>query len=289
MSGEFWDQISSRISEASGRSFCGEPAGAPTGGCVNAAIKLRDRRTGEAYFVKRNRADLSAMFEAEADGLAALAATAAIRAPKPVCWGQAAGQAFLAIEWLDLDGRGDWRRMGEALAAMHRSTEIRSFGWGRDNYIGATPQPNGWQDDWAAFFAERRLGFQIRLAERNGERFQRVDRLIARLPEIIGDDVEPSLLHGDLWSGNAAFSDGRPAVFDPAVYVGDREADLAMTELFGGFPPAFYAAYRQAAPLRPGYRRRRELYNLYHVLNHYNLFGGHYGRQAADIIERLAD
>jgi len=283
----FWDEVGRRIAEATGAPFRGRPAGGVGGGCINRAEKLMDVDGRRALFVKRNRADLLPMFEAEADGLAALAETGAIRAPRPVCWGEAAGEAFLALEWLDLGGRGDWSRMGQELAALHRATGGARFGWGRDNFIGATPQVNGWRDDWAGFFAESRLAYQFELASRRGARFQGVDRLLASAPEIIGEGVSPSLLHGDLWSGNAGFADGAPAIFDPAVYMGDREADLAMTELFGGFPRAFYEGYDRAWPRRPGYAKRRELYNLYHVLNHFNLFGGGYAGQAARMVAGL--
>jgi len=246
---------------------------------------------GVRYFVKVNAAPRLAMLEAEADGLRALARVGAIRVPAPVTTGTAAAAAFLVLEWLDLGRGGRDAALGRALAALHRSTAPR-FGWNRDNTIGTTPQANAWHDDWAAFFRDRRLAPQLALAARHGHRgaLQRDgERLLALLPALLaGHRPAPSLLHGDLWSGNAArLATGAPVVFDPAVYCGDREADLAMTELFGGFGADFHAAYREAWPLEPGYATRRTLYNLYHVLNHLNLFGGSYGAEAEAMIGRL--
>lgn len=231
------------------------------------------------------------MFEAEADGLNELRTAGEVRVPEVIDVGIENGQSYLVIEHLDLQrpSRDVERKFGQQLARLHRHTADR-FGWFRDNTIGPTPQRNDWSDDWIDFFGELRLDFQVRLAARNG--YDLTDegaRLRKRLPELF-DAYEPvaSLLHGDLWGGNwAALPDGTPVLFDPAVYHGDREADLAMTELFGGFDPAFHAAYREAAPLDPGYPVRRDLYNLYHVLNHVNLFGGGYAGQAQRLIDRL--
>lgn len=221
--------------------------------------------------MKINAAEFADAFAAEADGLAALG-EAGMRVPQPLRHGAAGGEAFLVLEYLELTGDGDFAALGRMLAAAHRSTGAR-FGWHRDNYIGATPQANGWCNDWTEFWLERRLRPQVELARANG--FEIQDHLFSeRL--LAGHRPQPSLLHGDLWNGNAGFSNGQPVLFDPAAYYGDREADLAMTELFGGFPPQFYAAYEAALPLEPGYEKRKPLYNLYHLLNHLNLFGGGY-------------
>jgi len=170
------------------------------------------------------------------------------------------------------------------LAALHRRQAAR-FGWARDNTIGATPQANGWCESWTMFWRERRLAPQLALAARNGYRIDVPP--VWRLLE--GHEPAPSLLHGDLWSGNAGFlPDGAPVLFDPAVYYGDREADLAMTELFGGFPGEFYCAYNAAWPLASGYQQRKPLYNLYHLLNHLNLFGGGYLTQVRAALRLLA-
>jgi fructosamine-3-kinase len=205
--------------------------------------------------------------------------------------GSAGGQSYLVLENLELSSRGNVKLLGEQLAALHRC-EAENFGFASDNFIGTTTQPNSWANDWVGFWREHRLGFQLRLAEEKGYggSLQRLGvKLLDALPAFFADYTPlPSLLHGDLWNGNHAFlADGTPTIFDPAVYYGDRECDLAMTELFGGYPADFYAAYRAAYPLDPGYASRRELYNLYHILNHANLFGGGYARQAEQIMERL--
>jgi len=269
-----------------------EPVG---GGCIHTALRLRGETSGGArsYFVKMNEAGRAAMFAAEADGLAALRTAGAVRVPGVVALGEDSDRAWLVLEWLELASLTppSGARLGTALAALHAIAQAK-FGWARDNYIGATPQVNGWSDDWLAFWRERRLVAQLRLAAHNRLPSRMIDRgeRLAADCEAFFRHHQPakSLLHGDLWSGNAAaLADGTPVVFDPAVYVGDREADVAMTELFGGFPADFHAAYRAALPLGDGYRVRRDLYNLYHVLNHANLFAGGYVGQAAESIGRL--
>lgn len=281
--------VADQIERATGAPFAVRERTVQGGGCINAVYRLGDGR--RRFFLKTNRAELAEMFAAEAEALTALAATGSVRVPQAVAHGIAAGHAFLVLEYLELGGSGDRARLGSQLAALHRTTG-RRFGWHRDNTIGSTPQPNGWSDDWVQFWRDRRLGFQLDLAARRGIGAavrREGEALLDRLPALFADYRPlPSLLHGDLWSGNAAaLTDGTPVVFDPASYHGDREADIAMTELFGGFGARFQAAYNAAWPLDPGYPVRKTLYNLYHVLNHYNLFGGGYGGQAAGMIARL--
>lgn len=281
--------LAAAISEATGLPF--EPKGgrAAGGGCINAAQVL-EGGDGRRYFVKLNSARRLAMFEAEAEGLAEILASGAIRAPRPVCTGVDGGEAWLVLEYLDMGGRGSGAELGRRLADLHRHTGER-FGWHRDNTIGSTPQVNTPAEDWVEFYRERRLRQQFELAARNGaprRLLERAERLLKGLAGLFaGYRPVPSLLHGDLWGGNYGYAQGEPVIFDPAVYYGDREADLAMTELFGGFPADFYAAYREVWPLDSGYGVRRQLYNLYHVLNHYNLFGGGYLGQAERMTERL--
>jgi len=283
-------QIADQVGQAAGHPFAGAQAHSVGGGCINTAVTLSDGIY--SYFVKLNRADLLPMFEAEAAGLTELAASGTLRIPRPLCTGVALGQAYLAMELIELGGRpaGGAAQAGRLLAAMHRTTRPQ-FGWARDNTIGATPQRNTPDSNWARFWAELRLGPQLDLAARNGYggALQRTgEALLASLPALLEHAPAGSLLHGDLWGGNMAFArDGEAVIFDPAVYYGDREADLAMTELFGGFGGDFYAAYREAWPLDAGYATRRDLYNLYHVLNHLNLFGGGYLGQARDLMGRL--
>lgn len=250
----------------------------------------RFRKTGDASRL--------AMFEAEVDGLAALRATQTVRVPAVYATGAAAdGTAFIELEFLELTALSAHAgaKLGEKLAEVHWRTahepEAR-FGWPRDNFIGTTPQSNRSHESWSAFFAQERLLPQLRLAQTNGMSAALISQG-ERLVENVGAFFLayrplPSLLHGDLWAGNAGeLPDGTPVIFDPAVYRGDREADLAMAELFGGFPEAFYAAYRRAWPLDEGFETRKTLYNLYHILNHYNMFGASYLSQARRMIERL--
>jgi fructosamine-3-kinase len=244
-------------------------------------------------FVKTADANGLAMFEAELAGLAALRGSGAIRVPRVLGCGMRNGSARIELEYLDLRGldRSSGALLGCQLAELHRNVAER-YGFGADNFIGGSPQRNGWRDEWALFYAERRLRPQLRWARERGMDHALVDQgeaLAERCPAFfLGYRPGPSLLHGDLWSGNAsALPDGTPVVFDPAVYYGDREADLAMSELFGGFPESFYAAYRTAWPLDPGYETRKTLYNLYHVLNHFNLFGAGYLGQSRRMIARL--
>jgi len=244
-------------------------------------------------FVKVGPRASHTAFAAEADGLRELRAARALRVPQVLASGVADTAAFLALEWIER-GRPDAgceRRLGEGLAALHAVTAPRC-GWQRDNTIGRTPQANAWSADWMEFFRERRLRPQLALGERHGfprRLGERGARLLEALPALlVGHRPRASLLHGDLWGGNwLASSAGEPVLFDPAVYYGDRETDLAMTHLFGGFGAGFYHAYESAAPLPAGAPRRAELYNLYHVLNHANLFGGGYAAQAQSIIDRL--
>lgn len=286
-----WRMIADAIARSTGRSFRIHDRQGIGGGCINTAYRLADD-AGRAYFVKLNDAARVDMFESEAQGLQEIARTRTVRVPAPVCWGKAQGSAYLALEYIELTGGGlGMSTLGARLAGMHRATQPR-FGWRMDNAIGSTPQINTPREDWVAFWREQRLGFQLRLAARNGHggNLQRKgERLMGELHGLFGDyRPVPSLLHGDLWGGNCACdAQGQPVIFDPAVYYGDREADLAMTELFGGFGADFYAAYRDAYPLDPGYTVRRTLYNLYHVLNHLNLFGGGYRAQAERMVDVL--
>ncbi|MBD2056900.1 fructosamine kinase family protein [Oculatella sp. FACHB-28] len=284
-----WNHIAEQISQTIGKTFQ-EPQRRPVGGgSVNQAYALTSG--SHSYFVKINQATRIAMFEAEALGLKQIASTKTIRVPKPICWGTVDGSAYIVLEWLDL-GYGThraWEEMGRNLAAMHRVSSDRGFGWEQQNTIGFMPQVNPWTTDWTEFFAQQRIGYQFQLAQRRGGNFPNKERLLAAIPELLeGHNPQSSLVHGDLWSGNAAVTQlEEPVILDPATYFGDREVDLAMTELFGGFPNEFYRAYDKAFPLEPGYERRKTLYNLYHILNHFNQFGGSYEGQANRMIASL--
>lgn len=285
--------IAQSIARSTGRAYAIARAESVGGGCIHTALALEGARDGPRYFAKMNDAEHAAMFEAEADGLEALRKAGCVRTPEVIARGNDEDRAWIVLEWLDL-GPLDARaaaRLGAALAAQHRAPQ-EHFGWARDNFIGSSPQANGRSDDWLDFWRTMRLHAQLRLAAKKRlptRMLDRGERLAADCGAFFrGYEAARSLLHGDLWGGNAAaLGDATPVVFDPAVYVGDREADVAMTELFGGFPRDFASAYRDAWPLHDGYRVRRDLYNLYHVLNHANLFAGGYVDQAARSIERL--
>ncbi len=232
------------------------------------------------------------MFEAEADGLKELRSAGEIRVPDVVDCGTTNGQSYIILEHLPLEpaSRETAQRFGEQLARLHRHTQDR-FGWFRDNTIGPTPQINTPSDDWMEFFRAHRLGYQLDLAVANGygAHVEGPGRaLMNRLPELFVDYAPAaSLLHGDLWGGNWGSVNGEPVIFDPAVYYGDRESDIAMTMLFGGFGRPFYAAYERTWPMAPGHEQRIKLYQLYHVLNHLNLFGSSYLGRATSLINDL--
>jgi fructosamine-3-kinase len=275
------------------------------GGCIHSAWSLT-LADGGRLFAKSGPLAALTLLEAEADGLVALAAAAdpqRLVVPVPLALGQVEEQAVLVLPWLDLGssgGQGDpWRRLGASLAALHRRSLEGplvagdrgglAFGWGRDNHIGSTSQANGWLEDWGRFFVERRLGPQVdRFVRREGP-LPGASALLERVPQwLAAHSPEPCLVHGDLWSGNAGhLGDGRGTLFDPSVHRADREVDLAMARLFGGFPHAFFAGYETAWPLPAGHEHRRDFYNLYHLLNHANLFGGSYGERSRRLIGGL--
>ena len=284
-----WEDIGSAIEAATGTHATIGQQGSVGGGCINQALRVQ--YGAATYFVKLNTAGKADMFAAEARDLQELRGSHTLRVPEPVCWGDNGQSAWLVMENLPLGGRGDPAALGEGLATMHRITR-QQFGWEQDNTIGSTPQSNTPTDDWVEFWREQRLRFQLDLAAQHGHggRLQsQGEKLLEAFPCLFTDYVpQASLLHGDLWSGNYAYThDGEPAIFDPAVYYGDHEADLAMTELFGGFSADFYAAYRAHYLLDSGYAVRKTLYNLYHILNHLNLFGGGYHGQAQRMIDSL--
>jgi protein-ribulosamine 3-kinase len=262
------------------------------GGDINESYRAEDS-AGRRWFIKLNKADFLDHFAAEADGLSELARAQDIRVPAVEGYGTTASQAWLLLEWLDMSQADNaaGERLGHALAALHRIS-APDFGWHRDNVIGAIPQLNDPRSDWVSFYRDMRLAPQLRLASQNGASGQMLEagqKLMDGVGQFFANySPSPSLLHGDLWGGNwGCLTDGTPVLFDPAVYYGDREADIAMTKLFGGFPESFYTAYGDAWPLDHGHVARVELYKLYHVLNHFNLFGGGYAVQAEGMLGRL--
>lgn len=268
-----------------------ELTAAPAGGIgVNAT--WRAESNAGPVFLKTCPADDRERLVGEAEGLEELAAAGSLRVPRVLALVETDRVACLALEWLAFEqpDRSVEARFGAELASLHRHT-ARRFGWHRDNTIGPSPQVNTPDDDWSRFWRCRRLACQLELAARRGytgELQEAGERLIGNLDRLLADhEPAASLLHGDLWGGNWAAVAGRPVVFDPAVYYGDRETDLAMTRLFGGFGPAFYRAYDKAWPPDPGREQRLGLYQLYHVLNHLNLFGAGYLGRALALMRRL--
>jgi protein-ribulosamine 3-kinase len=261
-----------------------------SGGDISAAWRLPS--TNGDLFIKTGPGSSENMFAAEADALAELAQPGGLRVPRLIATGQCGSLAFLALEWIRLEAADAKveHLMGQQLAELHRNTRDRC-GWHRDNTIGLTPQINTWDENWIDFYREHRLAFQLRLAADNGfggDLKERGSRLLKRLPVYFETTAPPvSLLHGDLWGGNWGSSEGQPVIFDPAVYYGDRETDIAMTRLFGGFGTAFYDAYEAAWPLADGHEDRQHLYQLYHLLNHLNLFGSGYLGRAIGLMDKL--
>jgi len=281
-------KLSQEITTGSGGDFVCTGHQTIGGGCINTAYRLDSKE--DSYFVKLNAANRLDMFVAEAAGLNAMAGTNTLHVPRPICYGVVENQSYIAMEYLEMGGDRDGSLLGEQLAQMHRNTSD-TFGWHIDNTIGSTPQMNQPNSDWITFWQQQRLGYQLDIARRNGAStlVSKGERLIEMVPAFFSDyQPKPSLIHGDLWSGNYAFTrTGEPTIFDPAVYYGDREAEIAMTELFGGFGSDFYAAYNDTWPMDCGYSVRKTFYNLYHIINHFNMFGGGYRGQAESMISRL--
>lgn len=296
---EFFTSLDSALASLFGTGIGIQRRRRVSGGDINAAFELT-LTGGKKIFMKANAKDRGAFFTAEAAGLAAIAQTGAIGTPHILCCGVEEGNggyAFLLMELLagTFPSPGYWETLGHELAAMHRAPTAAfvpggMFGFAQDNYIGAREQKNTPTASWRVFFRDCRLAPQLRDGAGYFDRdvLRKAFQLLDRVEALLLEPAYPSLLHGDLWSGNVITgNDGRAWLIDPAVYVGHAEADLAMTELFGGFPPEFYAAYKDTAPPEPGYERRRDLYNLYHLLNHLNLFGSAYYPAVRRIVEKF--
>ena len=292
--------IIDEISRQTGKEFNMARSQHIGGGDINKALMLvcYDK---SRWFLKYNHKNKFDMFAAEARGLAELRKTEAIKVPEPICAGVTNTASFLLLEALDLSGTADTGLLGEQLARLHlfhnknfqdKNLQQKQFGWTINNTIGSTPQMNTLEDDWVLFYKKHRLNFQLELAMKNGaptSLLDKSDQLISNL-DIFFTGYQPvaSILHGDLWSGNwGGDKQGNPVIYDPAVYFGDHEADLAMMQLFGNPGERFFAAYQSIFPIDPGYTVRKTLYNLYHIINHYNLFSGGYAIQAERMIDQL--
>lgn len=285
-----WQSIIRDIEQTTGKAFSPDQQRSMGGGSINDA-SLLTANNGQQYFVKTNRTGRRDMFAAEARGLQEMASSNTIRVPEPVCYGDDGSHSYIVLEYLDMHGSANQVELGQQLAAMHRVT-AEQFGWDIDNTIGSTFQANNRSHDWLAFWSEHRLGYQLKLAASNGYggALQSLgESLLNEIPKLFtGRKVKASMLHGDLWGGNVAgLKDGTPVIFDPAFYYGDREADLAMTYVFGGFSRDFYASYENAWPLDEGFEVRKTFYNTYHIINHLNMFGGGYHGQAIHMMEQV--
>jgi protein-ribulosamine 3-kinase len=284
-----WEHISQQITQATGESFKPNRQQSVGGGCINEVNKISDGK--KSYFVKTNTIAHGDMFEAEAEALVEISNSNTVKVPEAVCYGDDGKSCFLVLEYMDLKGCCNMQQFGQQFAAMHKVTH-KQFGWHRNNTIGSTPQINSYHEDWVDFWRENRLGYQLDLAARNGyggELQSLGEKLMADF-HVLFSTYTPnvSMLHGDLWGGNlSALSDGAAVIYDPAFYYGDRESDLAMTQLFGGFDSNFYSSYNEAWPLDSGYSVRKEFYNIYHIINHLNIFGGGYHGQAINMIEQI--
>jgi len=273
-----------------------------TGGSIHSAWLVKTN-CGHSFFIKTNTHEKLKMFVAEAHGLKQLKLQLTSQNPLYIPEVYAVGSdeqyAWFICEYIDLTSHGSQNdaALGQGLALLHQQCasqeqDTNLFGLTSNNFIGDSPQPNQQKSHWGTFFDHQRIRSQLQLAKQNGfyHLFQHeAKQLLTILPLLLADhQPRPSLLHGDLWAGNKGIDvQGRPIIFDPAIYYGDRECDIAMTELFGGFSIEFYAAYEDVYPLEDGYQQRKHLYNLYHILNHANLFGGHYIQQSKSIMRQL--
>ena len=282
-------ELEEAISTATGSPFKQSGASSIGGGCINQANRITGT-DGRVFFVKFNQPSFAPFFQAEAQALKEIRETKTVQTPAVIAHGLAKEEAYLVLEFIT-EGSSSPKgqaQLGAQLAKMHR-IQKPFFGWKLDNCIGATPQPNPSSENWPEFYRDQRLAHQFNLAAQKGRRFEGSDALLEKIESFFESyHPHPSLVHGDLWGGNAGYdSNGSPFIFDPASYYGDRETDLAFTYMFGGFSSSFYKAYEQEFPLDRGFQVRKILYNLYHELNHFNLFGGGYASSAQSSIDNL--
>lgn len=284
-----WDSIANSISHEIGRDFTITNHHAVTGGDINQSYRISNGHS--QYFVKVNDKTALDSFIAEAENLNQLKQTQAVVTPEVICYGTTKHHSFLTLKYHDiapLTERDNCFNAGEQLANLHLWGDQKEFGFDHDNYIGFTEQPNAWNKNWARFFSEQRIGWQLQLLHDKGITLTDIDDFVAEIYQLLAHhNPKPSLLHGDLWSGNLGMTPDGPIYYDPASYWGDRECDIAMSQLFGQLPPAFYDGYNYVYPLPEGFQQRIHIYNLYHILNHCNCFGGSYLSQAESMIEQV--
>ncbi|MEZ8823831.1 fructosamine kinase family protein [Vibrio amylolyticus] len=259
------------------------------GGDISECYMITDGE--QRYFVKTNERSFINKYLIESDNIKSLRATSTVYIPELILTGTSKDHSFIVLNYLStkpLDDDKNSYKFGTQLAELHLWGEQKEFGYDRDNYIGSTLQPNKWDRKWHRFFAEQRIGWQLQLCREKGIELVNIAEFTETVKNLLSNHKpRPSLLHGDLWHGNVANSAFGPICYDPACYWGDRECDIAMTELFGGFQPEFYQGYESVLPLDFGYSERKDIYNLYHLLNHYNQFGGHYLDEAETLIKNI--
>ena len=283
-----WHFISEQISERTHQDFICDDIREVSQGDTHQAYKISDGK--RRFFVKINGKNNLSNFEAEAEGLEHLQKADLFRIPNVICFGKVSDSSFLVLEHIQMTHGTEqsWFAFGEKLAQLHNLQTQEMYGWQEDNFIGLTPQPNKWHKKWCQFFAEQRIGFMLQLLAEKGHDLVDIDQAVDAVKTLLnGHCPKASMLHGDLWQGNTGFHKEQAVMFDPAFYYGDREAELAMTELFNKFPPAFYAGYESVWPIDKDYQYRKSIYQLYHILNHAILFGGHYLNSARSTLKNL--
>lgn len=288
-----WQVIEQAISNAVGQRYHITEKKSVHGGDINKTFKISDGLT--PYFVKINDKHYYELLEAEAYSLEKIQDTQQIHCPEVITLGCSSKHSFLVLSHLSLTPNqvNNWYQLGQQLALFHQHTAsetngAKEFGWQHDNFIGKTYQPNRWHKKWRVFFAEQRIAWQLQLLQEKSISLGNIDYIGQICHDLLGQHKSvPCMVHGDLWQGNLGFDSDIPTVFDPASYYGDREVDLAMTELFGSLPREFYRGYQDQYPLDQGYEERKLIYNFYHILNHANLFGGIYIDQAKAMLARI--
>ncbi|MEP4891871.1 MAG: fructosamine kinase family protein [Aliiglaciecola sp.] len=283
-----WHFVSDQISQQLNQEFICDDIREISEGDSHSAFRITDGK--KRFFVKLNDEDKIANFSAEAEGLTHLANANEFKVPKVICSGICENKSYLVLEYLRL-GEGSeqtWFDFGSKLANMHQNQTQNMYGWQEDNFIGLTPQPNRWAKKWPQFFAEQRIGYLLQLLAEKGHVIAAIDNVVVSVEKLLqGHNPKASMLHGDLWIGNTGFQHDTPVIFDPAFYYGDRETDIAMTELFNKFPAAFYQGYNETWPLSKQYDFRKPVYQLYHILNHALLFGGNYLQTATSLLKNM--
>jgi len=276
-----WQSIERDITKVIGEQFSIKHKQLVTGGDINLCYWLSDYQHN--YFIKLNDKSRLQQFDAEVYSLTKIKQLNTISCPEVITTGTTLDKSYLVLEYLPFHHAStkNWWLFGKQLAHMHQKSSHGQFGWQHDNFIGNTRQPNDWQSNWRTFFAEQRIGWQLQLLAEKSIKLGDIDYIISICHDaLLHHQVSPCLVHGDLWQGNVGFTEEGGYIFDPASYYGDREVDIAMTELFGHMPEEFYQGYQAVYPLEKGYEKRKLIYNFYHTLNHANLFAGIYIEQS---------